>query len=74
MVLSGQHGRSTRIKGVRDSGIERFHGIPSRMICGLPLSNYQSLTSLGNTEYLNVVYVVVSDPMIAVLGCLVVYF
>ena len=29
MVPLGQHGCFTRIRGVKDSGIEMFHGIPS---------------------------------------------
>ena len=42
--------------------------------CGLTLSKYVSFTSLGNASWLNIVNVVVADPMIPVLGCLVVYF
>ena len=40
----------------------------------LPLSKYIFFTSLGNTDLLNIVDVIVAAPILPVLGCLVVYF
>ena len=43
-------------------------------ICELPLSQYLSFTSLVNALWLNIVNVVVADPIIPVLVFLVVCF
>ena len=63
--------------GYQGSGIPVLKGFMVSQvirICGLPLSKYISFTLSVNVAWLNIVDVVVSDPVLPVLGCLVVYF
>ena len=55
-------------KGPGVPELKYFMVDPVIRICGLYLSKYRSFTSLGNVEWLNIVDVVVSYPILPVLG------
>ena len=62
--------------GYEDSGIPLLKGLmlaPAISICGLPLSEYLSFTLLVNSAWLNIFNVVVSDQILHLLVCLVVF-
>ena len=61
--------------GYEGSGIpvlKCFILAPVIRICGFPLYKYPYFKSLGNASWLNIVDLVVSAPIITVLGCLIV--
>ena len=63
--------------GSEGSGITVLKGFmvtPVIRICGFPLSKYVSFILLVNAAWLNIVDVVVDDPVLHVMGCLVDYF
>ena len=61
-------------EGSRIPLLKGFMLDPVIRICGLPLSKYLYLTSLGNSAWLNLVDVVVAAPILPVLGWLVIFF
>ena len=48
--------------------LKSFMIFPSTIICGLHLSKYISFPLLNNSEWLNIVDVIVSGPILPVLG------